>query len=356
MSKPDTPFGKANSIYLPAFARGEGVEMKSQGRSFGSSFCPCCGEGEHKAGNKVSVFVSNEGIWRWKCFACNTPPSSAVDYASALWGVTAKEAVERINRNLDIAPTTTAPTHFKATAVNAEDDNKSMEAALKLLFKSAGKNVATEYLGGRGIPAGIVQEAFERKLVMSTSANPHANLAFLMEVVGPTKLIDSGLLKAGKKWPAIAFRPVIFPLGKDGAEFRAIKQYGSDDVKSIRYGRLHHPWWWKSATDTKSVMLVEGAIDALSVVSMGWQGHVLSLPGVSSWRQEWFEGIQKKYPSAHFFLGFDNDKPGNDAAEAIGPVLERLGIIHSVYSPPSGNDWNDLLMAGGFSFTEKRAA
>jgi DNA primase len=349
----ETPFNRAKSIYLPAFIRGQGLVLKSQGRSFGMDFCPCCKYGEHKGGNKVSVFVAEDGLWRWKCYACNTPPSSAIDFAAAFWGVTAKDAVERINADLNMLPSHPQP-YFNVTPEIQEND-AAMSEALALIFKSAGKNVATAYLATRGIPAHVVADAFNRKLVCSLSDTPHKNLTFLMEVVGKNLLIDSGFLKRGKTWPAIAFRPVIFPMGKEGAEFRIVESKNPNDAKSIRYGRLNKPWWWRSDVDKVSVMVTEGAIDALSVVTMGWTGHVMSLPGVSSWRQEWFEGIKAKYPNAVFYLGLDNDKPGADATKLISECLDRLGYSYQKYAPPFGKDWNESLMAGHLIKTEQAA-
>ena len=109
---------------------------------------------------------------------------------------------------------------------------------------------------------------------------------------------------------------------------------------------MYTPWFWKG--EGKQIILVtEGAVDALSVVRMGWTGHVISIPGANRWNDNWFPRLSVKYPGFELFVGLDNDKAGDENTRKIIDGCERYGVSSRLFSPPEGvKDWNEALRAG----------
>ncbi len=337
-------FEKARQTYLPGFIRGRKIKLSPQGSSFGSNFCPRCGKAEHEDSNKVSVFLA-DGTWRWKCFSCALPAASAIDYAAALWDCTDREAAERLANTTIITPPAEQKQRVQRTERTPEVEAAVTEALGKI-FRASGVEVGAQYLMSRGIPKSIVDEAGKRGIFRSFHDNPGMAQRFLEATCGIRLLEKSGLKKEGNRWCAVAFRPVIFPLGRDGAEFRLNHEPKEGELKAIRYGRLSLPSYWK-VEGSKDVLVVEGAIDMLSCVGMEWQGNVMGIPGVSSYRMEWFAEIKKRNPNAMFHLGLDPDKAGFEATMKMSELLEHGNFPHKIIGRgQSMLDWNDELKSG----------
>ena len=86
----------------------------------------------------------------------------------------------------------------------------------------------------------------------------------------------------------------------------------------------------------KTVYIVEGVIDMLSMVELGLKDGdaILAMPGTSSWQERWFSALHERHPGVRFILALDSDAPGKKAAEEIMKVLEKLKApIMQVESP-----------------------
>lgn len=332
-------FALAKSVFLPELLKSRyGLRVKTQGHGFGVDYCPNCSTAEGNQ-NKVSLFVSG-GIWRWKCFSCGIPASSAIDWVVMAEKVTAKQAVTVITDTVhDIVPVR------QVAPVKREVQETYFPEVMKLLARSTHKKTAQDYLKRRGIGNEIVDEAFSRGLVCSLPADPYQAKGFLEETLGVPLMQRTGLLKAGKRWPAVAFRPVVFPQGNSGAEFRMTSIPKNGEPKSIRYGRLVTPWWW-AGKESNRVIVVEGAIDGLSVVQMGWTGHVMALPGVSSWDSSWLGRLDTRYPGIEIYVGLDSDDAGMCQTEKIIAQAEEAKVKARRFMSWDFKDWNEALVAG----------
>ncbi|NNM68055.1 MAG: toprim domain-containing protein [Spirochaetales bacterium] len=332
-------FAKAKSVYLPILLKNRyGLKVKAQGRNFGVDYCPKCSKTEGNQ-NKVSLFVV-AGVWRWKCFACDTPASSSIDWVCFAENKTAKQAVSIINEVV----TDTIPIPSTAP-VKREIQETCFPEVIKRLMQVGNNDAAKKYLQKRRIGSEVVDEAIQRGLVRSLPEDPYQAKKALEQVVGVDLMRKTGLLKEGKQWPAIAFRPVVFPQGFSGAEFRMMGVPENGEPKSIRYGRLVTPWWW-AGQDHEKVLIVEGAIDGLSVVQMGWMGHVLALPGVSSWNPEWLGRLDTRYPGIEVYVGLDSDEAGMEKTEKIMAEAEAAKVKARRFMSWNFKDWNEALMAG----------
>ncbi|QKE37471.1 toprim domain-containing protein [Ferrovum myxofaciens] len=346
-----TPFDAAKAIHLPELVRGMGHKLTPQGASYGSSFCPKCGQGKENS-NKVSLFTSN-GIWRWKCFSCGSPASSSIDWVAATLEITAKEAVAFINgkSSAPVPSMKWTPGEIPTPELSASEKDKQYEAFAEVMAKvipGLGCEEAVNYLDKRGIDKKLTREAHRRGLVYSIPEDVGRAKGLLMARAGEALLRKSGCLKPNSEWPGIAFRPIIFPQWKTGGEFRLTRNpRSSSEPKSIRMGRLHTPWFWTGRPEVRSIILVaEGALDGLSVVQMGWKGHVIALPGASAWNDDWFPRISVKYPGFELFVALDNDPAGTSNTRKILEGADKHGIKARRFSPEGFKDWNDALRAG----------
>lgn len=330
-------FDLARAADLPSIMTDRGVELRQHGAGYSTNYCPSCTPAG-RGGSKVSVFMAGSGTWRWKCFACSKAAGSAIDWVAVKDGITAVEAAKRIVGFTRPSVTTAKP----QASVAASKKPDIMSEIIRRIMPGVGMTAASAFLAGRGISGDVIQEAFERKLAFSYHNDPGMARHFLLERVGFNLLNEAGMLKQGCSWPAVAFRPIVFPYGKSGAGFRALvaKQ---DSPKEIRYGRTE-PWWWEGS-EAAETFLTEGVIDALSVISMGWKGNVMAIPGVTTWKDEWLSVLArragKKSPALH--IGFDADKAGWLAGERLAETCRATGFDFLIRHPHGGKDWNDVL-------------
>lgn len=326
-----------------------GYRVRKQGRTWGSSHCPRCGEGgEHS--NKFCAFTGKDGKERWFCHACGERGDLA-DLISALEGVPLKEALRRTGQLRESQPGRQAHQqaskryYGSASEVSTDVDLGLLREVITDLLRGLPmwEPDVGAYLLKRGISKATVVEACHRGIVRMLPANPqHARDLLIRAAKGANRLSAAGLW-AGQsdRWPANAFRPLIFfGGGNTTVEFRNIHK-DSNYPKSIRMGCLTKPYVWRG--DLSRVIVVEGVIDMLSLVEMGEKRTIMALPGVNAWKPEWFRAAHKAYGS-RFTIALDDDKAGNLVAEAILSCLQDSGIEGERLVPAEGKDWNDLLV------------
>lgn len=332
------------SISLQGFLEGFGAKFSRVGGGLRSDACPCCGEGQ-KGSNKVGLLAGGQ---KWRCFSCGKG-GDVIDAAAFLWGIPHRDAIHRLAKEQWVDDT--APIR-RNTKAQAEDEAKrSMQAALNEALKRLQTAVAgfvpddehVTYLTGRAetqrsIPGRIVAQAQARGMLGFLPNNPIKARMFLEDRVGKDLMIRAGLWNPDKKMPAIAYRPLVFFMpGMDSAEFRMARKAEEGERKAIRYGSASRPWYW-SGEDGAKLAVVEGAVDLLSLVALGFKGDVIGLPGATVWRPEWFAGAGK------VFTCLDPDKAGKTATQRIMAACERMGIEVEDKSPVEG-DVNDMLKA-----------
>lgn len=331
---------------LPELARELGFAVKKQGRSWGGRKCPSCGSGE-AGSNRLNIYIGMDGKWRFKCHACSCR-GDAIDFLAMAKGVSLREAMKEIKKAVGV----------DSEQIASESDDAQRHAAVKQVIAKlveaghGGRSEVGAYLGRRGISMRTLDIAIGRGIVRCLPDQPYLARRFLTEVVGDGLLLQAGFLKDGKKWPAIAFRPLVGILpGHSGAEFRLGREATPNEVKSILYGKITWPWWWRVSHDVpvSRVIVVEGLIDMLSVVEMGLVASgdaVMGLPGASSWRDAWFTQIAGRYPGVRFEIATDADDAGDKAAESMLQALDAADLPGKRLRPPA-KDWNEVLVRKG---------
>lgn len=339
MSPIDAARSQVRLVDFLVYALGE---PKKVGGNLRWSSCPVstCGpskEGSHK------VTLSGEGQY-WRCFRCGGK-GDVVAAAAAHFGCADLEAAKKLLEKsekaiprVDIVPVQDVDVAAKNQAM--------MEAFECLHYRLSGywdERVADYLTHSRMLPQNLVRSAWKEKgILRMLPFDPAASINLLKDACGEDLLRASGLWRDGAKAPGVAFRPLIFFLPKrDSAEFRLARDPKRNEPKAIRYGHAELPWFWQGKANHYAI--VEGAIDMVSMIAMGYEGSVIGLPGCNNWRDEWLTGYAGKKVHVVLDNDLDKDNPGQHWAKKLSTVLVENGAKVIIKSPPPGQDINDIL-------------
>lgn len=359
-------FDEVHAMSLSDFFERElGMKAKRTGKTVRFSFCPWCGEGP-KESVRLAILP---GDLRCKCHRCGEG-GDIIDAATVLWGVDTNTAIRKL-----LGKSTDSPKiQIKQRVIRPQEEIDQEEMAQTAALREAIRKIQSaaeshkdnpaclDYLLiERSLPISLVREAQRRKMLCFMPHDPKDCKDFLMEHVGEELLKASGLWKEGSKAPAIIWRPLVFILpGCHSAEFRNLGESSEDSPKSIRYGTAKLPFVWRAAQPSDRAMIVEGFIDMLSSVALGFGGHVVGLPGCNNWQLEWFQVIANSLGVTRWIEALDNDdeevddedalekglklkNPGQFWANRLHKALSELNMQQVRHAPPVNMDINDVL-------------
>lgn len=348
---------QAKRLDLVAFLTAElGVSPVATAKGLRFQSCPHCGD-SGKGSLKLSV---RKGSTSYHCFSCmgDRDSRSIVDAAAAIWGLTPIQAAVRlVNPNQNDKPVRLYVPPSEPAADPAQDLAVS-EVTRKLHEVLAGRknqHVLRYLTNARQIPMHVLQACIDRKFLKFMPENPAHGKAMLEKYIGRELFERAGMWKAGSRAPAILYRPLVsfFP-GFDRAEFRLIKDPREGEPKGLKYGSETYPWYFEQ--DSAETAVVEGIIDMMSLLALGWTGSIIGLPGVNCWKLEWFVSNAKKKGVRRFVSFLDNDNtkirkgpilnPGIYWTYMLHEALYEAGIEHVPCQPQSG-DVNELLQGNG---------
>lgn len=342
---------------LPDLWEQYGHRVLMVGQRYQTAFTPCCGESQRP--DAGSLFLRTDGSWRWHCFRCSRG-GSAIDFVAAMEKIKPAEAVKKLLQDGGgfEAITGREPEARKPRVAPEERAAALRQVIGKMLDGLRGiPHQIRDYLETeRGITEAVLREAVERDCVRFLPYNADAADLWLRLKCGDELLVKSGLLRSGNRRTAAAYRPIIFLPAKAGAaEFTVATRQRREGVpKALQYGDKVLPMTWTPKSGkVKSILIVEGGIDFLSVVSLGFDRDtlILGLMGVAAWKREWIETLCQKYPDAGWQIGFDADKGGESSAERIADAIQAAGGKATRLQPwGGGNDWNDALLAAREAF------
>ncbi|MEB8487441.1 MULTISPECIES: toprim domain-containing protein [Acidithiobacillus] len=348
-------FAEAKVLDLVAFLENYLGNGKKEGKSYRFTACPQCGQSSAKS-EKLSVTAGNSGTQHYRCYRCGAA-GTIIDAAMAIWGV--HEPLEAAKILLgENAPRAVVIKRSDSKPAEPANDPQAMTAAITRIRQvTANQNIddprwrkAVAYLvEERCIPKAVVQEAMKR-LILGFIPDDVSNAAqFLERSVGREILEASGLWKPGKKIPGISFRPIVSFFPKlTSAEFRIARSPVEGEKKAMRYGVGSYPWFWRGSNPA-ATMLVEGAIDIMSAVALGYEGNILGLPGANSWQPEMLEAYQMKNPQTQVYhICTDNDvnqkdNPGRMWAIKLKGIIEKNLRKRADITLPESGDLNDAL-------------
>lgn len=323
-----------------------GVKVGS-GLRFNS--CPNCGDSG--AGSYKLTVKKDDRTWR--CFSCGEG-GSILDAVMFSRGCSLVEAGDALSGNKSHLKRVDRPKLDRAKedaeiAVKTAKMRKAFSLIQQVCADFKDEPGPLNYLvETRKIPLHLVREAQKRGMVGFMPANANYAREVLLDAVGEDLLRETELWKPDKKLPGISYRPLVFFLPNlSSAEFRHIGEIQEGWTKSIRYGVLEYPYWW-SGTEPQC-MIVEGAIDMLSAVALGFNGHVMGLTGCNTFKEAWFPAAATRHGLRRYVIALDNDvnnirNPGQAWANNIKEMLDTMEIPSFIKTPECG-DINDILKA-----------
>ena len=236
------------------------------------------------------------------CFSCEAD-YDIIDLIQEEYGITdVKEAFKKGYELYGIKPTgknvgQNQPKSEQYTHNTHNTDNTHTEYIeeetsneLKAYFDRCHKNLtATQYLSDRGIS----------KAVLDTY-----NIGY-----------DDNFRQAGVNWKA-----VIIPTGGNSYVVRNTDSKAEDRYRKVGPAQVFNK---ETCAGNDSIFIVEGEIDALSIIEMGFKA--IALGSVSN-KRKLTTYLKTKKPANTFILALDNDEAGQKASEDIKAELLELGF------------------------------
>lgn len=350
MSRQREQFDAARkAMPLPELWSKYGYKLRQKGERFETAYTPCCGTATR--GDAGSLFLKADGEWRFHCFRCKAG-GSAIDFVAHEDGISLTEAAKKLIHAGGgfVAIAGRGPTP-PTKRVTARERGAAMGAIIKAIAaRQVIDPIVRDYLvKQRQIPRKVVEEAHARGLLHTLPGNADAADVWLRLNVEADTMARSGVQRKGARRSAAAYRPLVFlPPGGECCEFVSIV---GGEPKALQYGDQEYPLVWKPRGQVTKVCVVEGGIDLLSVVALGFSQDtlIIGLLGASAWRPQWIEQINARYPGATWLVALDNDQGGDASSDRMIEEITAAGLPAMRLRPwGGGNDWNDALKAASF--------
>jgi DNA primase len=330
-----------NGTDLVALIQSKGIELRKKGRSW-QGRCPF-----HTDGKTPSLSVTPEkGLWQ--CFGCGAG-GDAIRFLQLHDKLSFREATMRLSGKAAAGTRRSAPAVKEktppATVVvlpRTPAESKLLERVVDFYrrsFEDDGRGAA--YLREqRGIRDATVFETY--RLGLCTGK--------LRETLPPQGEIVDGLRSLGvvnDRGVELLYGCIVFPLLGEAGE--VVSLYG----RRILEGETRHLYlpgprrgiFNRHAAKAREVILVEGIVDALALISCGYT-NTLALDGTEGLREEHLALLRAEHV-AEAYLCLDGDAAGRAAAEKVAIKLREAGIAVHVVALPDGKDPADIVKDGG---------
>jgi len=288
----------------------------------GGWICPLCGSGSHKKGTPAGSIDRKTN--RYSCFSCGVTSLDTVDLIAEYEKIDKKAAFKRAGEILHIVDTpakistktphiddkaqkaqTHAPGAENATQGNTDNEKGKDEKDYTEYYLQAHSHIKEiEYLTGRGISEAVIDR-------FKLGYDPNYSTWNTQE--------------DGKNQPA-TWKAIIIPTGKGSYNARNIDTKAAEGNRYRKTGGS--PIYNIKAVyeATKPVIITEGEIDALSVITAG--GEAIAL-GSTTNTGRLLRELDKHRPAQPLIIALDNDKPGEKAAAELQQGLTARGIRHA---------------------------
>lgn len=302
----------------------------------GAYNCPICGSGNGK--NGTGAFNVKDGV-AWKCFACGAG-GDVFDLYGALNGVSDygeqfKGLCSLYNINIDNSGqqythnsihTNTTPGASVQT-VGAHQNGNTQGTTLKDFFLQAHSNIGnTDYWQKRGLSREIVNY-FKLGYVENWKHPKAPNSLPSPRLIVPTGA-NSYLARDTREPENVPEQQKRFTKAKVGN----LQIFNARALKESK----------------KPVFIVEGEIDALSIIEAG--GAAVAL-GTVTMTRTLIETVKAAAPAQPLIIALDNDTAGQRAAQEINEGLAAAGIAHYTFNPCGQyKDANEALIKDRDSF------
>ena len=287
--------------------------------------CPLCGSGTGR--NKTGAFTITPDGHRWKCFACDKGGDTLdlIGYVEDISDYKTKIARAAELFNLDIE----APTEYQNqdTQSNMHTDTKT-ETNYIDFYKQANKNIqATNYPEKRGLSKAILDRFKIGYVENWKHPNATENVPTSPRLIIPVTKTSYLARDTRENIP-------------DYQQAYAKAKVGSSDIFN---GRA-----FIEDLD-KPIFIVEGEIDALSIMEVG--GVAVGL-GSTSNAKKLLEILEGKKLERPLILALDNDSSGKQAQEELKQLLQdkKIPYITAELTTKDVKDPNEMLVKNRETF------
>lgn len=266
--------------------------------------CPFCGSGTGKNGTAALAIDDKNGGVHWHCFSCGKS-GDIFNLASKVEGITdQKQLFESVYRFCGLKIDGTPET----TLLKAQEAKKEAPKLKRYFEELVNNRPKSDYLTHRGISQ-EVQDRFN---------------------IGYEENYTTGT--GGKVWQA-----VIIPTSDYSYTARNTDATASKDDRLRKHGPSAIFNVDALKTATKPIYIVEGEIDALSVIEAGADAIAL---GSTANLRTFLKAIDETRPQVPLILALDQDEPGRKAENNLSQELEarrmhyyRMNISSSYKDP-----------------------
>lgn len=317
----------------------EKAKTKVNGRN--TYICPKCGNGSKESGTGIALDPHSKDKNRYKCFKCGlsedviglwkifnykTDNKKAFNTLYEYYGLEIDSPTSKEDyREKTIAQTSSNEDNHENihTSVYTPEDLKTKENQPWEYIKECHSRIGlTDYPQKRGLSAEVIEKyklGYDPNFTQSTG---------------------------GEVWEAL-----IIPTGLDSFVARNIAPEADHKKRYRKYGanQLYNK---KALQETaKPIFIVEGELDALSIITAG--GQALALGSTSNYKKL-VEELKHQKPKQPLILALDNDEDGKARTETLATELKKIQVPFyrlNVYG--AKKDANEALLAGGEYFKEE---
>lgn len=310
----------------------EDITTKSKGQNM--YICPLCGSGTGKS-HTGAFSVNSKDPTHWKCFSCGRSgdifdligevehikdPLDQLRRAGELYGIEIAPSTQKVAQNQPKNERYTDMNIHTDTYTQADTDKKD---SLVPYFKECQSHLAeTDYHTKRGISAEVATR-------FMLGYDPHYTKS-----------------TGGAVWQAL-----IIPTGHYSYVARNTDPQAGDKDRYRKTGNATPLNTRALQTATKPIFIVEGELDALSIIEAG--GEAIGLGSTANINLFVNNYVKKQKPVQPLVLALDNDDSGQKATEELAKALEGAGVTFYRLDPYNGyKDANTALLADREAFTQ----
>lgn len=305
------------------------VERVTSKSKYGFYVCPLCGSGTRKGTGAFRINEKNNELW--KCFSCNEH-GDIFDLIGKVERIESfpervKKACEIFNISLDGNSSNSqgkdTPPAEQGRAQNASagaPEKKDSEAKPKVDFTNFYEEAHSK-IGDTNYHRGLSQPTLDR-----------FKIGYVEKWIHP----NAGQIERATPTPRL-----IIPTSKESYIARATD--GRIDCRIMKVGTTHFLNIEALKNAQQPIFIVEGEIDALSIIDVGGEAIALgSTSLVNKFAQYLKDNVP--IPAQPLVLALDNDEAGKKASDELAQKLSILNIPFYVDCPFKGcKDANYLL-------------
>ena len=301
-----------------------------------SYICPSCGNGSGSSGDGIALDPHSKRGKRYKCFVCGLSEDVIGLWKLHTGQTDDKEAFKSLYEyyGLQVDTKPTAQEDFRTAQESFRESTKS-----KPKMNDTQKSIHTDAYTQSDTPNNMEYYRECQKHITETDYPQKRGLS--SEVVAKYMLgYDAHYSKGtgGREWKAL-----IIPTGSSSYVARNTDPQAE---KKDRYRKSGASQLFNTkealGQDAQPVFIVEGELDALSIVEVG--GQAVGLGSTANYRQL-LERLKTKKPEKPLILALDNDEDGASTTESLAKGLTELGVSYNLTSLYGDQkDANSLLL------------